>query len=64
VPLNSRQYYGPPVYGSSRNGCTESVGTGVRKQPVHSEGLPARWEMRESGMRKYVYLDSPSREVL
>jgi hypothetical protein len=33
VPLNSRQRDGPPVYGNDRNGCTETIGIGVRKPP-------------------------------
>ena len=38
VSLNSRQRYGSPVYENSRNGCTETIGTGVRKRSERARG--------------------------
>jgi len=54
VSLNSRQRYGSPVYENSRNGCTETIGTGVRKRSERAEQADPAWKARYRADRPIV----------
>ena len=54
MSLNSRQRYGSPVYENSRNGCTETIGTGVRKRSERAEQADPAWKTRYRADRPIV----------